>query len=68
MKSDEFEPEVMLTPAQAAAVFGVDPKTIVRWAEAGKIQSFRTMGGHRRFRERDVYNLRDNRVKPEDAA
>ena len=39
-----------LTPGEVAAVFRVDPKTVTRWAAAGKLHSVRTLGGHRRFR------------------
>lgn len=60
MKGKDFESEALLTPAQAGAIFGVDPKTITRWAEAGKIPCTRTMGGHRRFKEEDVLFFRDN--------
>jgi len=35
-------------------MFGVDPKTVTRWATAGLIGSIRTPGGHRRFREAEV--------------
>jgi excisionase family DNA binding protein len=44
----------LLTPAEAAAVFGVDPKTITRWAKQGKLPCIRTLGGHRRFRWSDI--------------
>lgn len=37
------------TPADVAALFGVDPKTVRRWAIAGKIPTLRTLGGHRRY-------------------
>lgn len=69
MKNKDFEQEVLLTPAQAAEIFGVDPKTITRWAVAGKIDSTRTLGGHRRFKEVDVLRLRDSGTqnKTEDA-
>lgn len=60
MKGKDFESEALLTPAQAGAIFGVDPKTITRWAEAGKIACTRTMGGHRRFKEEDVLFFRDH--------
>lgn len=43
-----------LTPKEAADLFGVNPKTVTRWAKAGKIPSFLTIGGHRRFRRADV--------------
>jgi excisionase family DNA binding protein len=41
--------EALLTPAQVAALFAVDPKTVARWAKAGRIECIRTLGGHRRF-------------------
>lgn len=46
--------ETLLTPAEVAALFRVDPKTVTRWAKAGKISSIRTLGGHRRFRESEI--------------
>ena len=59
MKAKDFEQHNLLTPAQAASILGVDPKTVTRWAVAGKIPSTRTVGGHRRYREEDVYAIRD---------
>ena len=44
----------LLTPGEVAALFRVDPKTVTRWAKAGKLQAIRTLGGHRRFRESEV--------------
>lgn len=46
--------ERRLTPAEVAALFRVDPKTVTRWAKAGKLSSIRTPGGHRRYRESEV--------------
>ena len=43
--------EILLTPREVAELFGVDPKTVTRWAKAGKLTSIRTLGGHRRFRK-----------------
>lgn len=34
---------------EASRIVGVDPDTLRRWADAGKVQSFQTPGGHRRF-------------------
>ena len=51
------EAENLLTPSEVAALFRVDPKTVTRWAKAGKIGSIRTLGGHRRFRESEVLEL-----------
>jgi excisionase family DNA binding protein len=49
----------LLTPAEVAALFRVDPKTVCRWATAGQLASIRTPGGHRRFRESEVQALLD---------
>src|ERR1700754_2849904 len=49
--------ERLLTPGEVAALFRVDPKTVTRWASAGRIGSIRTPGGHRRFRESEVRRM-----------
>lgn len=46
--------DAVLTPAELAHVFKVDPKTITRWSSAGKLESIRTLGGHRRYLKLDV--------------
>ena len=51
------EQEVLLTPAEVAALFRVDPKTVTRWAKAGKLTAIRTLGGHRRYRQSEVQTL-----------
>jgi excisionase family DNA binding protein len=52
--TSEITPEPLLTPAEVAQIFRVDPKTVTRWAKAGKLTYVRTLGGHRRFREVEV--------------
>ena len=49
--------EHLLTPGEVASLFRVDPKTVTRWASAGRIGSIRTPGGHRRFRESEVRRM-----------
>ena len=49
--------ERLLTPGEVAGMFRVDPKTVTRWASAGRLGSIRTPGGHRRFRESEVRGL-----------
>jgi excisionase family DNA binding protein len=51
--------DVLLTPAEVAALFRVDPKTVTRWAKAGKLSSIRTLGGHRRYRADEVRRFLD---------
>jgi hypothetical protein len=50
--SPQREDDDLLTPAEVAKIFRVDPKTVTRWAAADppKLDSVRTPGGHRRFR------------------
>ena len=47
----------LLTPGEVAAMFAVDPKTVTRWARAGKLTAIRTLGGHRRYRRDEVESL-----------
>lgn len=49
----------LLFPAEAAALFRVDVKTINRWADAGRLRPIRTVGGHRRYEKDDVMRLRE---------
>ena len=49
--------EKLLTPSEVATLFRVDPKTVTRWAKAGKLTSIKTLGGHRRYRESEVKAL-----------
>lgn len=50
----------LLTPGEVARLFGVDPKTVSRWADAGKLEAMRTLGGHRRYRADEVKRLLAN--------
>lgn len=49
----KIEHEVLI-PSEVANFMRVDPKTVTRWANDNKIFALRTLGGHRRFRKRDV--------------
>jgi MerR family transcriptional regulator, light-induced transcriptional regulator len=44
----------VLSTRQVAQLLGVGEATVKRWADAGEIDCFRTPGGHRKFRLRDV--------------
>jgi len=47
----------LLTPGEVAAMFRVDPKTVTRWAAAGRICRVKTPGGHGRYRESEIREL-----------
>jgi excisionase family DNA binding protein len=42
-------PSCLLSASQVAGLFGVDRKTVGRWADRGDLPYTRTAGGHRRF-------------------
>ncbi len=47
------------SPLRSSGTLRVDPKTVTRWAKAGKLTSIRTLGGHRRYRATEVHALLD---------
>jgi excisionase family DNA binding protein len=62
-----FQASTLLTPAEVAAAFKVDPKTVTRWAKAGKLNSIRTLGGHRRYLEAEVLSKLENSLGEDDS-
>jgi transposase len=51
--------ESLLRPREVAAIFGVRPTTIARWAREGKLSPLLTPGGHRRYRPADIREVLD---------
>lgn len=47
----------LMTPSEVAAAFGVDAKTVTRWAKTAQIDAIRTLGGHRRYSRAQVEDL-----------
>jgi excisionase family DNA binding protein len=43
-----------MTLSEASAYLGVAQATIRRWTDAGQLDTFKTPGGHRRFRQQDL--------------
>ncbi|GAA2107562.1 BldC family transcriptional regulator [Streptomyces synnematoformans] len=52
--------EPLLTPKEVASLFRVDPRTVTRWAREGRLTAVRTLGGHRRYRQAEVFQLFGN--------
>jgi hypothetical protein len=49
LRARGVEAEDLLTPSEVAQCFGVDPKTVARWAKGGKLRVTRTLSGQRRY-------------------
>ena len=60
MRPDIRPENRLLTPSEVAALFRVDPKTVTRWAQQGKLHSIRTLGGHRRYSEAEIQQFLDD--------
>jgi hypothetical protein len=54
---DHLSHQVTFTPAEVGTIFGVDPKTVTRWARDGRIGCFATPGGHRRYRREEIIRI-----------
>ncbi|MDQ1449938.1 MAG: hypothetical protein QOC79_2909 [Actinomycetota bacterium] len=54
MPDDESVNDRLLTPAEVAEMFRVNPKTVTRWARTGRLRAIKTIGGHRRYRLSEV--------------
>ena len=57
MTTSPVQSDELLTPSQVAAILFVDPKTVTRWAIAGKVGSIRTPGGHRRYLRSEILSM-----------
>lgn len=57
MEKIDLTHTALLTPSEVAALFRVNPKTVTRWAKAGKLTPIRTLGGHRRYPVTEIRDL-----------
>jgi len=57
MPNEANESPNLLSPGEVAEMFRVDPKTVTRWAKAGKLSAVKTLGGHRRYHAHEVHEL-----------
>lgn len=48
----------LIEPEQAAKLLGVSTRTLLRYAQAGRLWSTFTVGGHRRYDRADVMRLK----------
>ena len=57
MRVGRADGESWLRLGEAAALLGISINTLRRWSDAGKLTCYRSPGGHRRYRRRDVETL-----------
>jgi excisionase family DNA binding protein len=50
-----------LSLGPAARLLGVDPDTLRRWSDEGRVEAYTTPGGHRRFDRREIERLLEAR-------
>lgn len=51
------EPRRLLSRREVAAIFGVSPHTVYRWAREGRLPTFMTLGGRRRYPADEIARL-----------
>lgn len=54
----------VLTVFQASKYCNVSPKTIINWIEAGHIEAYKTVGGHRRIKKPDLETFMSKQGMP----
>ena len=52
-----------LTLGEAARLLGVSEPTLRKWTDEGRIASFRTLGGHRRFTPAAIKAFRQQSIE-----
>jgi excisionase family DNA binding protein len=60
----EIDAERLLTSHEVGALLQVNPSSINKWVKEGRIAAFRTPGGHRRIRARDLVEFLDGHQMP----
>jgi excisionase family DNA binding protein len=49
--------DAILTVFQASKYCNVSPRTIINWIDAGHIEAYKTVGGHRRIKKSDLQDF-----------
>jgi excisionase family DNA binding protein len=60
----EIDADRLLTSHEVGALLQVNPSSINKWVKEGRIAAFRTPGGHRRIRARDLVEFLDRHHMP----
>jgi excisionase family DNA binding protein len=60
----DIDGDRLLTSHEVGALLQVNPSSVNKWVKEGRIVAFRTPGGHRRIRARDLVEFLDNHKMP----
>ncbi len=60
----KIDPEQLLTSSEVGALLQVNPSSVKKWVNEGRIVAFRTPGGHRRIRVADLVSFLDLHKMP----
>jgi excisionase family DNA binding protein len=60
----DIDGDRLLTSHEVGALLQVNPSSVNKWVKEGRIQAFRTPGGHRRIRARDLVEFLDVHKMP----
>jgi excisionase family DNA binding protein len=60
----KFYADRLLTSHQVGALLQVNPSSVKKWVDEGRIAAFRTPGGHRRIRVADLLDFMHQRAIP----
>jgi excisionase family DNA binding protein len=57
MTATEYTRDSLLTSHQVSSLLQVNPSSVNKWVEEGRIRAFRTPGGHRRIKVADLLSF-----------
>src|SRR6478609_2660547 len=60
----KIDPEQLLTSSEVGDLLQVNPSSVKKWVNDGRIAAFRTPGGHRRIRAADLVEFLDVHKMP----
>lgn len=64
MTAQKIDAEQLLTSHEVGALLQVNPSSVKKWVNEGRIAAFRTPGGHRRIRAADLVDFLDEHKMP----
>src|SRR5689334_10626715 len=64
MRPTEIDRDQLLTSREVGDLLQVNPSSVNKWVQEGRIRAFRTPGGHRRIRAMDLVSFLSEHKMP----